>query len=249
MFLSENNHITLKSVLPMSWGPTDAAVKGRAYSALSWRIRGDCELTENGRTERLRDGDFLYMPQKANYHFCSGDEEILVVHFLVEGEYEPHMQVFHPDDPQARQDFRALCEVWNQKAPGYYFRALSLFYNILSRLEADETHTHSTEYMRIREAADYLHSHYTDPTLKIEDLCRRAFMSDTYFRRLFLRTYHESPRRYLNRLRLDHAKALLREGTCSVRETAILSGFSDPKYFSTVFRQSIGLSPSQYRGG
>lgn len=248
MFLSENSHVKIISVLNMSWGPTNASVKGRSVCALSWRIRGDGLLTENGKTEHLKSGDFLYMPKEADYHIRSGEEEILVIHFDLEGDFGHHMEVFHPDDPNLARNFTELSKVWNQKQPGYYFHALSLFYHIVSGLTAGGMRTHSAQYGRIREAAEYLHANYTAPELTVEVLCRRAFMSDTYFRRLFSHVYGETPLRYLNRLRIDHAKALLREGTCGISEVAVRSGFSDSKYFSTVFRAHTGCTPSQYRG-
>ena len=82
----------------------------------------------------------------------------------------------------------------------------------------------------------------------MRQLCDKAFMSDTYFRRLFVAVYGETPRQYINRLRVEHAQALLREWNYSVEQVARLSGFSDAKYFSTVFHRYTGRSPSQCRG-
>ena len=51
---------------------------------------------------------------------------------------------------------------------------------------------------------------------------------------------------YLRMLRLKYAISLLEHGLDSVKNVAILSGFSDPLYFSTVFKKSIGCSPKEY---
>jgi AraC-like DNA-binding protein len=51
---------------------------------------------------------------------------------------------------------------------------------------------------------------------------------------------------YLRSLRLKHAVLLMDHGIDSVKNVALLSGFNDPLYFSTVFRNSTGISPKEY---
>ena len=51
---------------------------------------------------------------------------------------------------------------------------------------------------------------------------------------------------YLTKIRLKHAVTLLDFGLDSVKNVALLSGFSDPLYFSTVFKKQIGVSPTVY---
>jgi AraC-like DNA-binding protein len=51
---------------------------------------------------------------------------------------------------------------------------------------------------------------------------------------------------YLRSLRLKHAVLLMDHGIDSVKNVALLSGFNDPLYFSTVFRKSTGVSPKEY---
>lgn len=55
-----------------------------------------------------------------------------------------------------------------------------------------------------------------------------------------------SPLRYQRECRIRRAAGLLMAGL-RVNETAYLVGYSDPYYFSRVFRQSVGLSPAQYQ--
>ncbi|MBQ3596211.1 MAG: helix-turn-helix transcriptional regulator [Clostridia bacterium] len=51
---------------------------------------------------------------------------------------------------------------------------------------------------------------------------------------------------YLRSLRIKNAVSLFDYGLDSVKNVAILSGFSDPLYFSSVFKSEVGLSPKQY---
>ena len=51
---------------------------------------------------------------------------------------------------------------------------------------------------------------------------------------------------YLRVMRIKYAVSLFDHGIDSVKNVALLSGFSDPLYFSTVFKKSTGLSPKEY---
>ena len=250
MFINPNTHIRILSVLPYSWKATNTKINGRPFFALSLRLLGDAVIHEGDREVALTTGDILYMPAEVDYHLHSGEEKILAIHFEALGDVGRRMEHYRPHDISVfRRDFMLLAEIWKQKEPGSYLRAMSLFYQLLSRLSDGSVRNESADYERIRPAMEHLHTHYTDPELTVRQLCDLAFVSDTYFRRLFLSVYGETPRRYLNRLRVEHAGALLREQNCSVTQTAQLSGFSDAKHFSTVFRHYMGVSPSQYRDG
>jgi two-component system response regulator YesN len=52
---------------------------------------------------------------------------------------------------------------------------------------------------------------------------------------------------YLRNLRIKYAIALLDNGIDSIKNVAILSGFSDPLYFSSVFKKMVGVSPKDYK--
>ena len=58
-------------------------------------------------------------------------------------------------------------------------------------------------------------------------------------------TYSE----YLRDLRIKYAVSLFDHGLDSVKNVAVLSGFSDPLYFSTVFKKCIGVTPKDYKKG
>jgi AraC-like DNA-binding protein len=136
---------------------------------------------------------------------------------------------------------------WQAKLPGYYFSALSVFYRILYELR-QEDEKNSEDYNKIKPACDYIHSHYDDPELNVPALAGKCFMSDTYFRKLFLKVYGTTPLSYINYLRMEKAKVLLSEFNTTVDYVALKSGFSDVKYFSTVFKKFVGVPPSKYRG-
>ncbi len=52
---------------------------------------------------------------------------------------------------------------------------------------------------------------------------------------------------YLSKLRIDKAKKLLENPDAKVTEVTELVGFNNQTYFSTRFKEIVGITPSQYR--
>ncbi len=67
-----------------------------------------------------------------------------------------------------------------------------------------------------------------------------------YLSHLFKKKTNKSYTEYLRYIRIKYAVTLFDNGIDSVKNVALLSGFSDPLYFSTVFKRSIGMSPKEY---
>lgn len=83
--------------------------------------------------------------------------------------------------------------------------------------------------------------------LTLEGVCRANGMSQTTLSRLF-RTYaHCTFVEYLTSRRVERARALIqREPTRRMKEIAAEAGFSDPLYFSRVFRAETGVAPTDF---
>ncbi len=74
-----------------------------------------------------------------------------------------------------------------------------------------------------------------------------AHLSVSRFSHLFTQKLGISPYKFVLSLRMDEAKELLLYSSMNVREICESVGFSDPSYFSRMFRKYTGYSPSAYR--
>lgn len=102
------------------------------------------------------------------------------------------------------------------------------------------------------------HSHIVQLTLRtiFEDLsvpmnlktiAAELNVNPNYLGQLFRAETGESFTGYLNRVRLREAKRLLSESSAQIQTIARQVGFTDKGYFTRVFRESEGLTPSEYR--
>ncbi len=88
---------------------------------------------------------------------------------------------------------------------------------------------------------------YTDPQYDLDALLKAAPYCQDYLCRLFRQDMDTTPHKYLTELRLRAAADALRAGRdSSIAEVARKCGYSDPLYFSRMFKNRYGLSPRDY---
>ncbi|WP_240479685.1 helix-turn-helix domain-containing protein [Paenibacillus wynnii] len=95
---------------------------------------------------------------------------------------------------------------------------------------------------------EHVHTQYRQPADRYE-MARICSMSVSYFSLLFKKITGYSYVNYVQKTRVDHAKALLRNGFAPISEIADKVGYSDPLYFSKLFSREVGMSPREYRRG
>jgi AraC-like DNA-binding protein len=100
-------------------------------------------------------------------------------------------------------------------------------------------------FRRLVRARDYLTESYDTPVL-LGDAARQAGMSPFHFLRSFSRTFGETPRAYVQRLRLERAIDRLARGA-SVTDVCFEVGYASLGSFSTLFAKRHGLPPSAWQ--
>ncbi len=87
--------------------------------------------------------------------------------------------------------------------------------------------------------------HLSDSEFSIDRLCREMAMSRTLFYGRLKTLTGQSPQDFIRLIRLERAAALLKDGD-TVLDVSIKTGFTNAKYFSTLFKKHFGVSPSKY---
>jgi transcriptional regulator GlxA family with amidase domain len=81
----------------------------------------------------------------------------------------------------------------------------------------------------------------------VEELARRVALSQRTFVRRFRSATGNTPRDYIQRVRVEAAKRALERGANSVAEVAARVGYGDVAAFRKLFVRSTGLTPAEYR--
>ncbi len=87
---------------------------------------------------------------------------------------------------------------------------------------------------------------FTNPNLSIAEIASTLSYNAKYLSHLFKEKMGVTHSEYLRSLRIKYAISLFNHGIDSIKNVALLSGFSDPLYFSNVFKSNIGVSPKKY---
>ena len=104
----------------------------------------------------------------------------------------------------------------------------------------------STKIMT-EKAKKYIEEHYAESTLSVEELCKYLNVSATYFSTMFKKAVGMSFVSYLTQVRLERAVDLLNSTEDKSYIIAEKVGYTEPNYFSYVFKKKYGISPSKYR--
>ena len=239
------------SVLELSWEPRKDTAHRREYHALSLRMEGDATFECADRSIQVGAGEIIFVPKGMDYTLnAKAREHLFVIHFDTIPDIPHEFTVFRPSNTAGYALlFEKMYQIWQLKRPGYQFAASALFFQLLEQLsiEADRK-GHQNDNDKLSHITNYIHSHYTDPTLSVAVLADLYGSSTTYFRRVFTAAYGLPPLQYINRLKVKRAKELLSSGYYSVAEVAYATGFSDPKYFSRFIIKETGTTPSKLKG-
>ena len=101
----------------------------------------------------------------------------------------------------------------------------------------------------VTRAVEYVKEHYADQELSIETICSYLNVSAAYFSTVFKKETGKTFINYLTDYRMEQAVDLLLTKDEKTYIIAEKVGYSDPNYFSYVFKKQFGMSPSKYKAG
>ena len=104
----------------------------------------------------------------------------------------------------------------------------------------------SSEDTILAHALEYIRVNYKN-RITVAELSKFCHCSDSYLSRIFKRRTGVNINVYVNKVRMELAKNPLCLSNESIARIAASVGFDDPNYFSRVFTQIIGISPTEFR--
>ena len=132
-----------------------------------------------------------------------------------------------------------------RKLHSYYLSRMNLLQpEVLSKQEGKPLQN-DLDGQFLQKVAKAVRDNLANPDFSVGDLAGEVAMSRTLLYEKTRKLLGMAPNDFIREMRMKQAKALLEEGSLSVTDVAVACGFSDVRYFSTVFKKYYGVSPSK----
>jgi AraC-like DNA-binding protein len=214
------------------------------------------QVSVNGITREMLPGDAVfYMPDTPHEYIYFVDEEhpvcqSLYIHFSGSSAKEAVESAGIKDSCFApsvgRRLGRLIVSLITDYRVGNKLSACGQLLSILPLLTKKSTSSPSENLQRIHRQVEYIGIHFAEE-IDLDKCAAKEGLSRSRFSHIFTDYMGVSPYKYQLSLRLDKAKELLLESSLSVGEISASVGFSDPLYFSRLFRKNFGISPSKFK--
>ncbi len=229
-----------------------SSVASRKSNAFIFRTEGNLRYFFHDRIMDTPAGNISFIPRGSAYNTLVTQAPCKFVSIVFSADFpEPPRPFTKPlEGFHELEDFQnTLPDLWKFGSNAEHYKCYSFFYNLLSHLDFLEnlTHPDNEKDNLIFSAVAHLKKHIYDCDLRIDCLHELCGISGTYFRKIFLSRYGESPQKYILSRRLSHAKAIIDSGDYStISEVSFSVGYNDPLYFSRAFKRRYGISPFHY---
>jgi two-component system, response regulator YesN len=100
---------------------------------------------------------------------------------------------------------------------------------------------------KVKDFKEYVSRHFGDPGLSVQAVAEALSISTSYLSKLVKRHLDRSVVDYLTEFRMEKAKELLATTDLMTHEVAEAAGYPDARYFSSLFKRHVGMTPTEYR--
>ena len=121
------------------------------------------------------------------------------------------------------------------------------FHEIIYNISLKNLHANPKISREALKLKNYLDNRIYSPVTTINDLCSCIYRSPAYTTSLFRKQYGITPYKYLFDKKIDTAKYLLKNTPLSIKEIASKLCFIDQHYFSNIFKNKTGMTPSKFK--
>ncbi len=219
-------------------------IENRQNYGLSFCKSGKITYIHEGKQYISDPTHAVFHPQGATYMLvCCEPGDFPIINFRSSSALPCGFLQIELNDPASvyltlYEKLQTLYFQQNRKAMG-----MSVLYEIISLL-AD--HPEKQGNAILSAATQRIYRAFADAGLSVAALAKEAHVSECYLRKLFKQEFDLTPRQFVNKVRIDHAKILLCENRFSVSEIAAQCGFSSVYYFCKAFHAATGFTAGQY---
>lgn len=221
----------------------------RRCDAFVYILCGSCKyLFSDNYSFTVNTGDVLYLAKDAVYQMDVLERyDFICINFFFDSDNLRQSDKFSPKDSGFTENL--FYRMWKKQTSGASLaEKMSLLYGIYSDLISSNQKIYLQNSARYKiEDAMALISASSDENITVKSLAEHTGMSEVYFRKLFRGVTGVSPSKYIIDQRVSRAKVLLTADYLTLDDVAERCGFSSLSYFCRVFKDNIGMTPSEFR--
>ena len=233
------------------------------YYELTYVDRGTLITEINGVAYELKERDLIiYGPDQFHNQRIREGSSCSYVTVLFEMEpdtshFEFLLNKIFPYTKKIHTLMKTLVNESSTFAPYMDSLLLCLFQEIIIRLLQSEYIQQEPDKKPVTDARQHYHDElleqiltYIDDTIyepiTVGEICQKFSMSRSSLQILFNENLNQTPKKYINELKLEKSRQLISEGRYTISEIALMLGFNSIHYFSRAFTQKYNMAPTEY---
>ena len=228
-----------------SWKPKTELL---TFYSLTFVLEGFVCYTVDGTQRTLQKGDIIFISPKSTRTAKTNGFYCIALDFVLEeDDVKMDFQNFttYGKFTEFKIYFNELKREWLQKNRGYKLKCQALTMLILHKLFYDVKG--EDRNLKVEKIKDYIIQNYAK-NLNVTMLAHHVNLNPVYCGALFKRHEKMTIGAFINRVRINASLELLfLESNLTITQIAEDVGYTDVYYFSNVFKQLLGVSPSNYR--
>jgi len=217
--------------------------------------KGNIEIA--GKNVEMVPNTYFIIPKNTAHHYKSSADapwSIYWVHFIGEHAdalYQRYLEKQQNFIPYDERKINAFNEVFNLLESSFDIHTLEilnirLFDFISSFIYQKDLDPAVNDNDVASNSIGFMKEHLNS-SFAIDDFARQQKLSVSHYSRLFYQKAGSSPVRYFNQLKIQRSCQMLYFTNRSIKEICLELGFTDPYYFSRLFKKLMGISPAKYK--
>lgn len=207
-------------------------------------------LTTQTQKYHLSPGDVVCIPAGVMHEDLAPEprQNIIAMFDNVGEAYMDEVHLYHDDTHALEQLIEMAADALLQNTSAQRTFAFALGDAMLRLLQCWGVTSQTQTNEAVSRIDRLIRHNFHDADFDLAAEVEKTGYSEGYFRRLFRSTIGRPPQSQLNHVRIEYAKTQLRvyRSMSSIKRISQESGFRDPYYFSRVFKQYEGISPTQF---
>jgi len=217
--------------------------------ALALKVEGKTIYTIEGKDIVSDSTHPVILAKGSNYSWkCIRPGACLIIEFEAISQQSECLSFEVSDSNVVSDTFYKIEKRLNGSADYQELECISLLSFLLLSLLKSNVGEYATKNQRqkLSSALRYIEQNYFDGGITNELLAQKCGMSTVYFRKMFFKVYGASPIHYLSEFRIKKAKSILKSDYDSIEQVAQSVGYNSIYHFSKMFKQYVGVSPTEY---